>query len=115
MPCSRTASASCRSARARESWSVPTIRANTLSVFTRADCGSSGARRAAMSSITTSTPVGVRALGCVRGAPDLVEQGGGCAAALGVVAVLNRKILAYDLLESGAVGRLRAEALALLA
>jgi len=59
--------------------------------------------------------LGVRALDCVRGAPDLVEQGGGCAAGLRVVAVLNRKILAYDLLESSAVGRLRAEALPLLA
>ena len=115
MPCSRTSSASCRSARARESWSVPTIRAKTLSVFTRADCGSSGARRAAMSSIDDQHAVGVRALGCVRAAPDLVEQGGGWAAVLGVVAVLDRKILAHDLLESGAAGRLRAEALALLA
>ena len=39
MPCSRTSSASRRSARARETWSVPTIRAKTPSVCTRADCG----------------------------------------------------------------------------
>ncbi len=56
MPCSRTSSASYRLARARETWSVPTICAKTLSVFTRAECGSSHARRAAMSSITTSKP-----------------------------------------------------------
>jgi hypothetical protein len=41
---------------ARESCSVPTIMAKTLSVLTRADCGSSGARRAVMSSTMTSAP-----------------------------------------------------------
>ena len=47
MPCSRTSSASCGSARARECWSVPTIMAKTLSVLTRADGGSCGAMWAA--------------------------------------------------------------------
>jgi hypothetical protein len=41
---------------ARESCRVPTINAKTLSAFPRADCGSSGARRTAMSSMITSTP-----------------------------------------------------------
>ena len=115
MPCSRTSSASCRSARARETWSVPTICAKTLGVFTRAECGSSDARRAAMSSITTSKPsVYTRFVASVE-RPDLAERGSGWAAVLGVVSVLNRKIRADDLLESGAARRLRAEALALLA
>src|SRR5208337_4772026 len=52
MPCARTASATCRSASARDSCSVPIIIAKTLSVWTRADCGLSGARRESMSSIT---------------------------------------------------------------
>jgi hypothetical protein len=47
MPWSRIASESCRSARARDIWSVPAIRATMLSAFTRADCGSCGARLAA--------------------------------------------------------------------
>ena len=47
MPCSRTSSASCRSARARESCRVPTIRAKTLSVCTvpTADRPAPGGRR----------------------------------------------------------------------
>ena len=59
--------------------------------------------------------VGVRALRCVGRAPDLVEQGSGWAAVLGVISVLNGKIRADDLVDSGAARRLRAEALALLA
>ena len=45
MPCSRTSSARCRFANARETWSVPTSRAKTLSVFTRAELGSTGPAR----------------------------------------------------------------------
>src|SRR5829696_8475286 len=56
MPCSRTSPASCSSARARESCSVPTIAAKRPSARTRAEAGSSGAKRAAMSSIPASTP-----------------------------------------------------------
>ena len=56
MPCSSTSSASWRSARARESCSVPTIKAKRLNVVARADSGSSGARRAAISSMIPSMP-----------------------------------------------------------
>jgi hypothetical protein len=61
IPYSRTASESSRSARARESWSLADHQSEHAQIFTRADCGSSGARRAAMSSITTSTPRCTRA------------------------------------------------------
>jgi hypothetical protein len=57
--------------------------------------------------------VGVGALGCVGGAGDLVEQGGGGAAVGGVVAVLGGQVGAYLLLDSGAAGRDGAEAFAL--
>ena|SRR5688572_18342515 len=58
--------------------------AKTLSVLTRADRGSSGARRAAMSSTMTSTPSG-------GAASDFVEQGGG-RAAVGLSRMLGRKV-----------------------
>src|SRR6185437_2017583 len=59
--------------------------------------------------------VGVCPLGCVRAAPDLVEQGGGGAAVAGVVAVLNRKVFTHVLFDSGAAGDPLAEARALFA
>jgi hypothetical protein len=59
--------------------------------------------------------VGVRPLDRVRAATDLVEQGGGRAAVVGAVAVLNRKVSTHVLLQSGAVRRLRADARALFA
>lgn len=48
--------------------------------------------------------VGVRLLGLVRAAPDLIEECGGGAAVVGTVAVLGRQIPPYDLLESGDPG-----------
>ena len=59
--------------------------------------------------------VGVGPLGCVRAAPDLVEQGGGGAAVAGIVAVLDRKVFTHVLLDSGAAGHPLAEARALFA
>jgi hypothetical protein len=57
MPCSRTASARRWSARARATWTVATISAKRPSACKRADGGSSGARRAATSSIEERTSV----------------------------------------------------------
>ena len=99
MPCSSTSSASPRSASARETWSVPTISAKTPSVLARADWGSSGANRAATSSMMRQLPVGVGALHGVGRARDLVEEGGRWTAAFAVVAVLRRQVPADDLLE----------------
>ena len=69
-----------------------------------------------MSSMTASTPSVYAPPGCVRAAPDLVEQGGGGAAVAGVVAVLNRQVLTHELLEAPArPGAPLAEARALFA
>ena len=115
MPWSRTASASCRSARARESCSVPAIRAKTLSVLHA--CRGRIVRRQAGGDVVDDgqQAVGVRLPGGVGAAADLVEQGGGRAAVAGVVAVLDRKVFTHVLLDSGAAGRHRAEAFALFA
>ena len=59
-------------------------------------------------------PVGVGVFGGIAAAPDLVEQGCGGAAVLWVVAVLDRQVFAHQLLDSLAVGALRAVALELL-
>ena len=65
--------------------------------------------------MTGQHAVGVGPFGCLRAAPDLVEQGGGRAAVVGVVAVLNRKVFTHVLLNSGAAERQLAEARALFA
>ena len=86
---------------------MPAIRAKTPSVFARADGGSAGRQAGGDVVDHDKQAVGVRALGGVGGACDLVEQGGGRAAVVGVVAVLDRKVLAHDLLKSGAAGAAR--------
>ena len=60
-------------------------------------------------------PLGVGVPGGIAAAPDLVEQRCGRAAVLQVVPVLDREVLAHQLLDSHAVRRLSAVALALLA
>src|SRR5215217_2033957 len=58
--------------------------------------------------------VGVGPLDRVGAAPDLIQQGGGRAAVVGVVTVLDRQVRPNVLLNSGAARRQRAEALAVV-
>ena len=102
MPRSSTSSASCRSARARESCSVPISRAKRLSVVARADSGSSGSQAGGDLVGDGQHAVGVGLLRGGRAATDLIEQGGRRAAVLGVVAVPDREVLAHQLLDAGA-------------
>ena len=84
--------------------------AKRLSVCPRADVRIAGSENGGDLVDQFQDPVGVGVFGGVATASDLVEQGGGGAAVLWVVAVLDRQVVAYQLFDSFAVGALGAVA-----
>ena len=101
MPRSSTSSASCRSASARESCSLPISAAKRLSVVVRR-LGVVGGEAGRDLVGDGQHAVGVGVFRGGRAAPDLIEQCGRRASVFGVVAMPDQEALAHQLFDAGA-------------